>query len=603
MVLFFCQVSCQVSPLAKSLLKPPKTRYHKAQMATFDESEQEKKIKELHQKEEEELASMLSEKYGLQYIDLTRVSIDTDALKLIPEEEARSESVAAFDKVGKKISLAARAPNADLVRQRVQKLEDRGFKITLVMVSSRSLERAWSRYKDISFATESKPGVFDISGEAAQELTRQMQNLQVIQELIKKTLTTKQANKTSRVLEIIFTGSLSSDASDVHIEPEEGFVRLRYRLDGILIDILTFKRETYQLLLSRIKLLSGLKLNIKDRAQDGRFSLHVAEKNIEIRTSVLPGAHGESIVMRLLDPSTIALPMETLGIPPKLLAILEKEIKRPNGMILNTGPTGSGKTTTLYAFLRKIHNPGIKIVTIEDPIEYHLEGIVQTQTTEKNYTFEKGLRSALRQDPDVIMIGEIRDREVAETAINAALTGHLVFSTLHTNNAAGAFPRLIDLGVNPRIIGSATRVVMAQRLVRVLRDDCRREVKLQGEQRQAVEQVLDSIVDKSLIPKNTDTVWESAVSPACPIPYKGRVGVFEAILMDKTIENLVERSASERDIAEGAREQGLLTMVQDGILKVLQGVTTLSELARVIDLTDPLLGGKSDIGPAENTRG
>lgn len=598
-----CQAFSQTSCSATFLLKPGKTRYHKAQMATFDEFEQEKKIAELHQKEEEELASMLSKKYGLHYIDLTRVSIDTDALKLIPEKEARSESVAAFDKVGKKISLAARAPNADPARQRVQKLEDRGFKITLFMVSARSLRHAWSRYKDISFAAESKPGIFDISSEAVRKLTREVQNLHAIQKVTQRILAAKQAGQISSVLEIVFVGSLSSDASDVHIEPEEKSVRLRYRLDGILTDILTFKRETYQLLLSRIKLLSGLKLNIKDRAQDGRFSLHIAEKNIEIRTSVLPGAYGESIVMRLLDPSTIALPMETLGIPLKLLAILEKEIKRPNGIILNTGPTGSGKTTTLYAFLRKINNPGIKIVTIEDPIEYHLEGIVQTQTTEKNYTFEKGLRSALRQDPDVIMIGEIRDREVAETAINAALTGHLVFSTLHTNNAAGAFPRLIDLGVNPRIIGSATRVVMAQRLVRVLRDDCRHEVKLQGEQKRTVERVLDSIVDKSLIPKNTDTVWEPAVSPACLIPYKGRVGIFEAILMDKTVENLVERSASERDIAEGVREQGLLTMVQDGILKMLQGVTTLSELARVIDLKNPLLGGKPEIDPAENTLG
>jgi len=572
-------------------------------MTTFDEKDQEKKIAELHRKEAEGLASMLSEKYGLKYIDLTRVSIDTNALKLIPEEKAREEEVALFNKVGKKISLAVRISNTDFVKKRVQELENRGFKTTLFMVSARSLEHAWSRYKDISFATESTAGVFDISSESIQKLTHEMRNLAAIQKLTTEILATKHANQISRVLEIILAGSLSSDASDIHIEPEEEFVRLRYRLDGVLANILTFKRDTYQLLLSRIKLLSGLKLNVKDRAQDGRFSLHVAEKAIEIRTSILPGAYGESIVLRLLDPSTIALPIETLGVEPKLLAILEKEIKRPNGMILNTGPTGSGKTTTLYAFLRKVHNPGIKIVTIENPIEYHLEGIVQTQTTEKNYTFEKGLRSALRQDPDIIMIGEIRDREVAETAINAALTGHLVLSTLHTNNAAGAFPRLIDLGVNPRIIGSATRVVMAQRLVRVLRDDCRREVKLQGEQKKMVDRVLDSIVDKSLIPDNTDTVWEPATSSACEIPYKGRVGVFEAILMDKTIESLVERSSSEREIAEGARGQGLLTMVQDGILKVLQGVTTLEELARVIDLADPLLGGKPEVDPAENILG
>jgi len=227
---------------------------------------------------------------------------------------------------------------------------------------------------------------------------------------------------------------------------EEKMARLRYRLDGVLNDILELDHTTYALLLSRIKLISNLKLNVKEKAQDGRFSIKISEIEIEIRTSLLPGGYGESVVLRILNPDEISVPLEELGINKKLLDIINHELKKPNGMILNTGPTGSGKTTTLYAFLKKIYTPGIKIITIENPIEYHLKGIVQTQTEEKKgYTFAEGLRSSLRQDPDVIMIGEIRDNETAEIAVNAALTGHLVFSTLHTNSAPESIDRIIDI--------------------------------------------------------------------------------------------------------------------------------------------------------------
>jgi type IV pilus assembly protein PilB len=291
----------------------------------------------------------------------------------------------------------------------------------------------------------------------------------------------KQSYKISRLLEIIIAGALALKASDVHIEPEEKFVRIRYRLDGVLTDILHFDKETFRLLLSRIKLLSGMKLNLTG-AQDGRYSIILENTEIEIRTSILPSAYDESIVMRVLNPTSISVPLESLGIPRKLLSVLLKEIDKPEGMILTTGPTGSGKTTTLYAFLRKVYTPEIKVITIENPIEYHLEGIVQTQVnTDKGYTFLEGLRSALRQDPDIIMVGEIRDRETAEIAVNSALTGHLVFSTLHTNNAAGTFPRLIDLGVNPKVITSALSVSMAQRLVRKLCPECMKKIKLKVE--------------------------------------------------------------------------------------------------------------------------
>jgi type IV pilus assembly protein PilB len=556
-------------------------------MLQFHEEEQEKRLAELRGKEEEELARVLSQKYGVPYADLSRTAINTDALRLIAEDDARKKQVAAIAKLDKKVTLAVRAPQSDGTKQAAATLADRGYQVSIVMVSSQSLERAWSRYADLSFAVETRAGVLDISGEEVQGLMKEMGTLPSARAHVEETLQMKKSHRISRILEIVLAGGLANNASDIHIEPEEQATRLRFRLDGVLTDVIDFNHETYKLLLSRIKLLSGLKLNVQDRAQDGRFSVQIDTADIEIRTSVLPGSYGESIVLRLLDPSTIALSFETLGIEPKLLSILEKEIVRPNGMVLVTGPTGSGKTTTLYAMMRKIHTPGIKIITIEDPVEYHLEGIVQTQVDEKSYTFMEGLRSGLRQDPDVIMVGEIRDRDVAETAIHASLTGHLVFSTLHTNNAAGAFPRLIDLGVNSRIIGSSVRVVIAQRLVRKLRGDCKREVQLEGEQKKLVDEVLAGIEDKSLIPENTSVVWEpKAEGTGCEIPYKGRLGVFEAILMDTSIEDKVEMSASEREVAETAKRQGILTMKQDGILKVLRGVTSLSELGRVIDLYD-----------------
>jgi len=291
-------------------------------------------------------------------------------------------------------------------------------------------------------------------------------------------------------------GALSLKASDVHIEPEENSTHLRYRLDGILTKIGEIDTKTYKQLLSRIKLTAGLKLNIKNNAQDGRFSIKVKNSEMEIRTSTMPGTYGESVVLRILNPDSISVSIEKLGIEPRLFKILEEEISKPNGMILNTGPTGSGKTTTLYAFLKRIDSPEIKVITIEDPVEYHIKGITQTQTdVDKGYTFAKGLKSALRQDPDVIMVGEIRDSETAEIAIQSSLTGHLVLSTLHTNTAAGTFPRFVDLGMNPRILGSAINLTMAQRLVRKLCNDCKKEIPIEGEDRTIIDKILSGIQD------------------------------------------------------------------------------------------------------------
>lgn len=560
-------------------------------MVQFNEDKQDAKLEEFRKKEEEDLAQLLSGRYGIPYINLATVPINTDALRLIPEAVARDSKVAAFDVVGKKLKVVILSPKNEKTALLLKKLGEDGYEIIPYAGSTESLEKAFSRYKELSYSAENKTLSLELSNEQLESFLEKVANLDDVKKLSEELLFEKKTYKTSKILEVILAGALATEASDVHIEPEENYVRLRYRLDGVLTDILNFNELTFSLILSRIKLISGLKLNIKNEAQDGRFTVKAGGDEIEIRTSVLPGAYNESIVLRILNPKTISVPMEELGIEPKLLDILGHEIKKPNGMILTTGPTGSGKTTTLYAFLKKIHSPDIKIITIEDPIEYHLPGIVQTQVnSEKKYTFLSGLRSALRQDPDVLMIGEIRDEETAEIAINSALTGHLVFSTLHTNTAAGSFPRLMDLGVNPKVITSAINISIAQRLLRKLCLNCKKEIALDGEDKNLIEMILKSIEDKKYLENlQTKSVWQAVGCDKCNgTGYKGRIGIFEAILIDESVENIIQENQSEREIKKATVNQGLLDMKQDGIIKALKGITSIGELERVIDLREEL---------------
>jgi len=556
-------------------------------MPEFDDLKQNQKLEELRKREEEDLAQLLSERYGIPYVDLTNTTIDTNALRLIPEENAKSAMIASFGILNKKLNVAIQSPNREDTLNEIKDLERRGYSITPYLVSTKSLRHAWDRYKDISFATESKAGSLDVASEQIENFIKEVQSIEKARELIDETIQMKKSFKISRIVEVVVAAGVAVKASDIHIEPEENKVRVRFRLDGVLTDVADLDLETYKLLLSRIKLLSGLKLNIKNSAQDGRFSVKIAKTEYEIRTSVLPGNNGESIVMRLLDPNSITVSVSSLGIPEKLLNVLMKEISKPNGMILNTGPTGSGKTTALYSFLNKKKNPGVKIITIEDPIEYHLEGIVQTQVDKKkDYDFATGLRSSLRQDPDVIMVGEIRDKETAETAIHAALTGHLVFSTLHTNNAAGAFTRLIDLGINPKILTSAINVAIAQRLVRKLCPDCKKKVQLEGGDLNSIKNIYNEIKDSDK-PAFSGEVFEAVGCEKCNgTGYKGRIGIFEAIISNEKVEKIIQENPSEREIMKAAADQGILTMPQDGIIKVIQGTTTLEEIQRVVDLEE-----------------
>ncbi len=552
--------------------------------AHFDTDAENAKLANMREREEEDLAHVLSEKYGLAYTDLSIIAVNVDALRLIPEKEAREAEVVAFQKTGKHLSIAIRNPSNITLAQVEHALEAQGFILTRYLVSKKSLDLAFTRYQDLSFAAESKAGVFDVRGDELARMRAEITSLSGLRDHLDGTLKEKQRAQVSQVLEDIIAAALSMRASDIHIEPEEVGVRLRLRLDGQLVDAYTFDAHAYQLIASRIKLLSGLKLNIHDRAQDGRFTVPVGDSEVDIRTSLIPGAYGESFVMRILDPSILGVSFEKLGIHPKLLERLTKEISRPTGMLLTTGPTGSGKTTALYAFLRHIHTPEIKIVTIEDPIEYHLPGIVQTQTDGKQYTFASGLRSVLRQDPDVIMVGEIRDAEVAEVAVQAALTGHFVFSTLHTNNAAGTFPRLVDLGIDPKTFASAVSVAMAQRLVRTLDPEARKQMPATDEQKKTMEKILSTVEDKSLLPASLDTIWAPDPKSEDQTGYKGRVGVHEAIFMDEELGNFLRDNPSEGDIAKSVRRQGYLTMAQEGVLKAIEGVTSLDEVFKVVDI-------------------
>ncbi len=561
-------------------------RYNGPMTTQFNEKKAEERLGELRSREEEQLAEMLSGKYGVEYVDLTSKSIDTDALRLVTEAEARASELAIFHRVNKQLFVAMRSPERQDSLTTVQNLEHMGYAVRRYIASNASLEHAWDRYHDISYATETEAGILTLSNETIMQMLGKLKTMGDVRAEISSHAGSKDTHRISRVLEIIMAGALSLGASDVHLEPEEKNVRMRYRLDGVLVEATTFDQPTYALISSRLKLLSGLKLNIKNMAQDGRFSIVVNEKEIEIRASVLPGAYAETIVMRILDPSTIALPMEALGFDKYLMALFQHEIAKPNGMILNTGPTGSGKTTTLYAFLRGVSEPGIKVVTIEDPIEYHLPGVVQTQVS-KDYTFALGLRSTLRQDPDVIMVGEIRDAEVASTAVQASLTGHLVFSTLHTNDAAGTFPRLIDMGVSADILAASLTVAMAQRLVRRLCPLCRVPTPIEGTVRTTLDLLLKNIPHADELPENRDIMWLPKGCEKCGgVGYKGRIAVVEVITMDHAIENAIRTTSSEREIWKAARAQNIRRMSQDGAVKILQGVTSFEELSRVVDLED-----------------
>lgn len=559
---------------------------------TFDDDKQNKNLSDLLKKEEEDLVRTLAQaKYGVPSIDLSSVGIENEAIRTVTEAEARAQEIAPFKILGRDVHVGVRHPDSDKLENLKSYFSMHGFIPHFYMVSMASLEKVWSHYQELSYASESKSGNIAVSGEDIKTLINQINNVDDIKKSIEN-IEKNQSHTTSHILEISLAGAIAIDASDIHFEPEEKEVVVRFRLDGILQEVIRIPPYVHKFINSRIKILSGLKLTSQSTAQDGRFSIFIDGEEINIRVSILPGAYGESIVMRILNPKSIRTTLDSMGIEKNLYDLFLREIKKPNGLILLTGPTGSGKTTTLYSFLQKIYSKETKIITIEDPIEYHLQGITQTQTNdEKGYNFVEGLHSALRQDPDVIMVGEIRDKETAEIAVQSALTGHLVFSTLHTNNAAGVIPRLIDLGVNPKILVSALTLSIAQRLVRKLCVVCKKERLAIDEETKIIDKIYADALLHGKKLEDHDAIFTKPYKLYSPVGcdkcnktgYNGRIGIFEAIYTNKEIENIINTNPSERDVIEASKNQGYLTMTEDGIVKTLRGITSYEEVASVVD--------------------
>ncbi len=553
-------------------------------MINFNDSQVNSRLQDLRRSEEEKVVQATAPQLGLEYVNLHGYTINPEAVSFIPEKVAREANIVAFDYSHTSVSVAIKNLNDAKTEQALENLQKTSrLNVIPYLCSQSSLEHAWARYADMIKSSASVKGVFDINEVDIKNYISLINSRDDVSKLLNKVSSSNNAKRVTEVLELVFAGALALKASDIHIEPEELSVRLRYRLNGILYDVFAIDRYIYDRLISRLKLLSGMTLNQKLEAQDGRFTFAAGDNEVEVRSSMIPGASGESMVMRLLDPTTASFNLDKIDLNPTLRAIVMQEIKKPNGLILTTGPTGSGKTTALYAFLRAAHEEGVKIITIENPVEYKVPGIVQTQVGD-DYTFAAGLRAMLRQDPDIIMVGEIRDREVAETAIHAAQTGHLVFSTLHTNSAVGGFPRLIDLGIDARALGSSVSLMLGQRLVRKLCSTCRETYPASKEQVNIINQIMSEHPVPETIPDPLNLYRPKGCSLCNETGYKGRMGIFEAILMDTAVEAVVIRDPREHLILEAAKPQGIPTMLEDGIVKVLHGDTSYEELARVIDL-------------------
>lgn len=540
----------------------------------------EEQLVKIKRDSEERDVKRKADELGLDYLDLSTKVISNTALETLSKDVAEAAQVIPVELKGQDLALAVIDLKNNKTQEVVSDLKSKGFNLAFYLSSKSSIKKALKSYDNLPKKRGEITGEVDVKESNLEEVAKKLTSLKIITEEIESFNTNQQP--IGSVLEMILAGAITTKSSDVHFEPSIDKIKIRYRIDGVLNTIVNdFSTSLYKSLLSRIKLLTGLKIDVSGKSQDGRFSIAFGNKDVELRVSILPSEYGETVVMRVLDPDSINISLEDLGLRKDDLDIVTIEIQEPNGMILNTGPTGSGKTTTLYSFLKQRHSSEIKIITIEDPIEYNIEGIEQTQVDEeRGYTFSNGLSAVMRQDPDVILIGEIRDAETANTAVQSALTGHLVFSTVHANEAAGSIPRLLDLNIKPTSIGPALNMIMAQRLVRKLCENCKKQTEVDDEMRVKIAHLLATLperVDK--VSYQTPTLFEVVGCEKCnQTGYKGRVGIFELLQVKQEIESLIEKEASETELQEFALKQGMVTMQQDGLLKVLTGITTLEEI-------------------------
>ncbi len=538
-----------------------------------------KKQSEIKLKESEKQTENQAKSLGLPYVNLFGFPISPEALVLLQEERARELNVICFFYDGKNIRLGCLEPSAAVQAELATLCEQYFAEGRLYLVSKDSFKYALEAYRSIPKIKRYESGV-EISEESLEKFKKDILTYKNLNDKINEV-------NISDVITLMLATALKVGASDIHIEAEENGVAIRIRIDGVLQEAAIVNRDKWKKIISRLKILSRVKINIENKPQDGRYTIYLKNKKIDVRSSFLPTAYGESVVMRLLDSSDATMELEALGVRPEIMPILNREIAKPNGLILTTGPTGSGKTTTLYSIINRLNLPGTKIITLEDPIEYQLKGVNQSQVeTKKGYSFSDGLRSVLRQDPNIVMVGEIRDLETAEISVQASLTGHLVLSTLHTNDAAGVIPRLIDIGVKPYFLVPSINAVIGQRLIRKLCPICRVPHELNEDETEQVNKILAVVSPKAglNIPENLPKIYKAGAGcENCNfIGYKGRLGIYEVFTMNDNIKQLTIDSAPSFKILQQAIENGMITMLQDGVLKAIEGITSLDEVYRVV---------------------
>ncbi len=537
------------------------------------------KITEIALREHERQAQARAARLGLPYVNLVGFAISPEALVLLSEDEARAAQTVPIFYQESDLRLAAVDPSQPEVTALAQRLADaHHLAVALYLVSPHSLATALKLYAALPKFRAVVAGV-QITAEEFLRWQREITSFRELQAKI-------QGVSLTDLVTVLVSAAIAARVSDIHIEAEERDLKVRFRIDGLLHDVATIDRQNWPRIIARIKLLSHLKINVTDKPQDGRFTIFLPEEKIDVRVSCLPTTYGESVVMRLLLSSAVALTFEKLGLRGRAYEDLLQEIAKPNGMIITTGPTGSGKTTTLYAVLTKLNTPRTKIITIEDPIEYRVTGITQSQVDPgRGYTFATGLRSILRQDPDIVMVGEIRDLETADISMNAALTGHLVFSTLHTNDASGAVPRFLAMNVKPFLLAPALNAMIGQRLVRRLCERCKQPWQPDAKLLARVSAILEKIPEHAGARMETKklTFYRAPGCAACQhLGYWGRVGIFEIMTMNQEVEELIlSGHVSEYDMLRVAIKHGMVTMLQDGLLKAADGITSLDEVFRV----------------------
>jgi len=511
---------------------------------------------------------------NVSFVDISTISANPQALTFVSEPIARRYTIIPyeFDSKTEVLSIASADPlNISLLDFLERKT---GKKIVFSLAYAGDIEKVINAVYTKGLSPEVKDALEEVGNNKSNQ-----------SEKVDQSTVVKEA-PIAKIVDTILEFAVKGRASDIHIEPEEGKTRIRYRIDGILQEKLSLPRSLHDSLASRIKILSQMKIDERRIPQDGRFSFKVGEQEVDLRVSTLPTVHGEKVVMRLLK-KTGGLPtLAKLGLRGAQYQDLAEAITKPYGIILVTGPTGSGKTTTLYSVLTKLNKPTVNIVTLEDPVEYQIQGINQVQINpQAGLTFANGLRSFLRQDPNIILVGEIRDTETTQLAIQAALTGHLVFSTLHTNDAATAIPRLIDLGGEPFLISSVLNASLAQRITRKICENCKELYIPTPEILNNIKEVLNSLLPNKYVKGEPIQIARGKGCQECNFTgYLGRIAIFEVLKITSAINRMILKESSAKEIETQAKSEGLITMKQDGYLKVLEGVTTIEEILRVAEV-------------------